>query len=202
MKRITTIILIVLATCFILNGCGTTRKLADIEEQKVSKIQVISTMGNPEYGADSKIFMDKSEIKDFVTTFNSGIIGEKVSDDDILIGFTSRYTFYNGDKIIAEFYFNANNTKVVALEKGYYFVDYGEKADSPYELYQDSKSTEIVVDLDGKEMDLIRYNGATYVKSEMSEDNLKWLEKYNSLTEDEKLAISFTPDLGEPFEPK
>lgn len=49
---------------------------------------------------------------------------------------------------------------------------------------------------------LMNCNDTIYVKSEMSADNFEWLEKYNSLTEDKKLAISFNSDLGKPFEPK
>ena len=55
------------------------------------------------------------------------------------------------------------------------------------------------MDIDGKEIDLIRYNGKTYVKSKLTAENLEWLEAYNGLTDDEKMATSFTQDLGKPF---
>ena len=201
MRKIISIILIIVCTLSI-SACTTkTRPLADLDYNSINKVQVISAMGNPAYGADSKIIVAKQEVENFIITFNSGIVGEKIGDDDILIGFTSKYIFYNDNNEVAQFYFNANNTKVVALENVYYDVKYGKDIDSPYKLYKNSKSSEIVVDIDGKEMDLIRYNGETYVKSKLTLENIEWLEKYNSLTDDEKMTISFTPDLGEPFKP-
>ncbi len=41
---------------------------------------------------------------------------------------------------------------------------------------------------------LIEFNGITKMKSELSEDTLKWLDWYQSLPEDERDALSFIPN--------
>ncbi|MEM1485055.1 hypothetical protein V6615_09260 [Oscillospiraceae bacterium PP1C4] len=199
MKRAFSLFLVFACIATLVACTKKTNRLADLDYDSINKIQIISSMGNPAFGADSKIITDEEEIKQFVTSFNSGIIGKKISSDDIAIGFSSRYIFSNNDKIIAEYCFNVNNTKIVEIGNDYYFVEYGDE-DSPYKLYVNSPSSEIVVDIDGKEMDLIRYNENTYVKSELPKETVEWLQYYNSLTEDEKMAISFSPDLGEPFD--
>ncbi|NBH73900.1 hypothetical protein D3Z51_18210 [Clostridiaceae bacterium] len=45
-----------------------------------------------------------------------------------------------------------------------------------------------------KEDLLVEFNGITKIKSELSEDTLKWLEWYQSLPEDERDALSFVPN--------
>lgn len=197
MKRTCSLIAVLVCIVTLVACTKKADSFADLDYNSINKIQVISSMGNPAYGADSKIITDENEIKNFVITFNGGVIGEKIPDDEVGIGFTSKYVFYNNDGIVAEYQFNANNTKVIALEEGYYTVDYGDEADSPYKLYKQSKSTEIVVGLDGNEMDLIRYNENTYVKSELSAETIEWLGWYNSLTDDEKSDVSDVPEFGD-----
>ena len=41
--------------------------------------------------------------------------------------------------------------------------------------------------------ELIEFNGITKMKSELSEDTIKWLEWYNTLSEDNQNALSFVP---------
>lgn len=198
MKKIVSLILVLTCVMALASCSNKSTHLTDLDYNSIDKIQVISSMGNPTYGADSKIITDGNEIKEFIKTFNSGVIGKKVNDDEIGVGFTSEYIFYNNEEKVNQVRFNANNTNVVALDSGCFFVEYGDMT-SPYKLYKNSKSSEIVVDIDGKEMDLIRYNEETYVKSKLTAENIEWLEMYNSLTDDEKDVISFVPDLGEPF---
>lgn len=42
--------------------------------------------------------------------------------------------------------------------------------------------------------DTVMYNGRKYYRSELSEETLKWLDRYNSLPEEERLATSFVPE--------
>lgn len=202
MKKI--IFLIVASCCLmlLLTACHTKNEsISDFQYEQIDKIQIISTMGNPEYGADSRVITDENEMKELIDTFNSGIIGKKLADTDIKIGFMSRYFFYHNGEVVVEYGFNANDTNTIWWNDAYRNISYGENAKTPFAIYQDSQSPKIVVDKDGQEMDLIRYNGDTFVKSNLSEETIEWLEMYNSLTEDEQLAISFSPDLGKAFKP-
>lgn len=39
----------------------------------------------------------------------------------------------------------------------------------------------------------VQFHGKTFNKSDLSTETLEWLEKYNALSEDEQLAISYIP---------
>ncbi|ONI42036.1 hypothetical protein AN639_02700 [Candidatus Epulonipiscium fishelsonii] len=171
--------------------------LASINKNEVSSIQIIGTMGNPMYGADSKIIVNREEIKNFVNTFNSGEIGKKVKDTDVMIGFLNKYIFFDGDKVIAEYKFNTNNTNILGIEDEFYYVKYDKNLELPNELYTKSKSPKIVVDINGTPMDLVRYNNKTYVKSDLPELTVEWMEWFNSLSIEEQAAITYVPNLGD-----
>ena len=174
-------------------------KLSDFEYSQIDKIQIITAMGNPAYGADSKVITNVKEINSFIDTFNSGVIGKEIAVCDTCD--SSRYVIYFNNEIIREIAFNGNNTNIIWWDDNFRNITYGEGLKTPFDLYNDSVSKIVVVNEEGKEMDLIRYNDNTYVKSKISEENLKWLEWYNSLPEEVQGTISFSPYLVEPIEP-
>ncbi|ONI46572.1 hypothetical protein AN640_00660 [Candidatus Epulonipiscium fishelsonii] len=191
------LISLVIFSILIIYFGGSDNKLANINKNEVSRIQVIGTMGNPMYGADSKIIVNREEIKNFVNTFNSGEIGKKVKEKDILIGFSNKYIFFDEDKVIAEYNFNVNNTNIIGIDGEFYYIKYDKKLELPNELYEKSKSQKIVVDSNGTPMDLVRYNNETYVKSELPEITVEWIEWFNSLSSSEQAVTSYVPNLGD-----
>lgn len=135
-------------------GCSEKQLMNEqIESNNINKIQVITAMGNPIYGADSKIIIDTNEIKLFVDTFNSATIGKKVNDDDIGVGSVSYYYFYSNDQLLAGFAFNVNDTNVIWYDNNYCYVNYDENLKTPFELYQNSNAEVIVVDENGNELE-------------------------------------------------
>lgn len=138
----------------VLTGCSEIQLVTEkLESSSIDKIQVITAIGNPMYGADSKIITDKAEIQLFIDTFNSGIIGRKVDDDDLGIGCVSYYDLYLKDKLVARFAFNVNNTNIIWRDNSYYYVIYDEDLKTPWQLYRSSNAETIVVDLEGNEME-------------------------------------------------
>lgn len=116
-----------------------------INEEEINKIQVVLAMGNPEYGAESKIITDKDEIKAIIHTFNSAYLKAKVKDDDIVVSNCSTYYFYNDDKVIKKIFFNGNDSQRVFKDLKVYYIDYKDKQ-KPIEIYKNSKAEEIIVD--------------------------------------------------------
>lgn len=47
--------------------------------------------------------------------------------------------------------------------------------------------------IETSDSDTITFHDKTFNKSDLSQENIEWLEKYNSLSEDEQLAISSIP---------
>lgn len=118
----------------------------------IDRIQIVTAMGNPEYGADSKTITDPEEIKSLIDTFNSAKLGKKVPEDDLGIGMPSKYSFYSDGKVIAKFQFNVNDTNVIWYNGDYHYVEYGKGLKTPYELYKNSTAEIVVVDEKGNEM--------------------------------------------------
>lgn len=154
MKKYIFSILCTIILIGLLVSCNNSSKdlLSDkMDADDIEKIQIVLAMGNPLYGADSKIIMDSSEISTLVDTFNNAVLGKKIKDDDLAIGFCSYYYFYNGDTLVNKFIFNSNNTNSVLIKRDYYEVTYPEK--TPYELYRSSTADTFVVDENLKEME-------------------------------------------------
>ena len=154
-------------------------------------------MGNPEYGADSKTITDCNEINEFIEVFNNGHLGGTISDDDIAIGGASTYSFYKDDEVIQTFSFNVNDTKIVWHDDKWRDVVYPENTLIPFDLYKQSQGEQNIVDLDENEMDLIRYFDDTYVKSELPQEVVEWLENYNKLSYEEQISISSAPNFDD-----
>ncbi|MEG1181623.1 MAG: hypothetical protein RSD39_06305, partial [Oscillospiraceae bacterium] len=158
MKKFISTVLMLCCFAVLFFACGSKKEsISNFKHEDVDKIQVINSMGNPAYGAESKIITDKKEVADFLDTFNGGILGQKAKDKDVKIGFSSRYLLYKDEKIIAEYFFNCNDTSLILLNDEYRKVTYANDAKTPLELYESSKSGKIVVDIAGQEMDLVRF---------------------------------------------
>ena len=124
-----------------------------LRADEIDKIQIALSMGNPAYGAESKIITDKNEIKELVTTINNATIMNKVNEDNRGIGFPTHYYFYNGETLIQHIIFNEIHTEIVLKDQYYYYVKYTGK--TPYELYESSKAEIIIVDLELNVMDKV-----------------------------------------------
>lgn len=142
----TGIIIALISIIFIFSGCNSTKAFLDtkIKSDDIDKIQIVLSMGNPKYGADSKIITDKDEIKKIVDAFNNAAIGKQVKDEDVQVAAAATYYFYNGSSLIHQFSFNGNDTERIWLDSKCYYIKYADS--SPYKLYQESKAKEIVVD--------------------------------------------------------
>ncbi|WP_350342970.1 hypothetical protein PRVXT_002239 [Proteinivorax tanatarense] len=153
MKKIsTTTVYMILLILLTFTGCSEKQLISEqFESSNINKVQVITAMGNPKYGADSKIITDTKEIELFVDTFNSGVIGDRV-DDNIADVAASSYRFYFNDGSYEVFTFNGNDTNIIWHDNNYYYVDYDENFKTPYDLYHYSNAEVIVVDKEGNEM--------------------------------------------------
>lgn len=154
MKRLTTIIFLLISTMIISTGCHSSKQLLDtkISYDNIDRIQVITAMGNPKYGAKSKTITDANEIKAFVNSFNDATIGKKVNDKDVNIAMPSYYYIYSKDILVAAFVFNGNDTNKVWYNENYYYIDYPESRKTPFELYNNSKADICIVDAKGNEI--------------------------------------------------
>jgi hypothetical protein len=152
-KRYIIFILIISLLMIILVGCSDKSLLKEqLVSSDIDKIQIVTAMGNPEYGADSKTITSPEEIKSLIDTFNSAKIGKKVQENDLGIGIPSQYSFYSDGEVIAKFEFNVNDTNVIWYNGNYYYVEYGKGLKTPYELYQNSTAEIVVVNENGDEM--------------------------------------------------
>ncbi len=153
MKRI-----ILFATIFfvlsMLLGCYSEKNLLSetLEVENIERIKVVLAMGNPEYGADSKVITDESEIQEFLNAFNGASIGKRVKKVDEVVSDTSKYFFYGDDgSLLLVFYFNGNDSERIWYNSNWHYVSYPDK--KPFELYKDSQAETIVVDEDLNIMD-------------------------------------------------
>lgn len=138
--------IVLLIAIFMLWGCGSAKALlADkINAAEIDRIQIVLSMGNPVYGAASKIITNRKEIQKMVEAFNHATRGKVVKEGDIGIAFPSSYLFSRDGVVRYEFSFNGNDTQRIWLDGQYYSVEYAD--DTPFELYQASGAEEIIVD--------------------------------------------------------
>jgi len=95
------VLVFILFIVLLLSGCRSQASILDnhINPDDVSQIQAVLAMGNPEYGARSKIITDRNEIESIVNAFNEVTIGDEVNDDDFHVALPSRYNFFTGETI-------------------------------------------------------------------------------------------------------
>ena len=131
--------------CIII-GCSASKPLLlnKIDTKHIDKIQIVMAMGNPKYGAESRIISNQNEIRLLVGAFNNAIIGKKVKDNDIAISDTSKYIFYHDNNIVQQFFFNGNDSERIWHNSDWYFIKYTDM--SPYNIYKDSVENVIIVD--------------------------------------------------------
>jgi hypothetical protein len=110
----------------------------------INRIQFVQAMGNPAYGANSKIITEQSEIAGFIGAFNGAVVGDEVRREDVGIGSPSTIILFGGDTIVHQFFFNVNDTDRVFLNSRFYYVKYPDL--TPFELYLESSAEVIVVD--------------------------------------------------------
>jgi len=131
-------------------GCSSSNLLLDhnIDPNDIDKIQFVQAMGNPAYGAYSKIITEQSEIARFVDAFNGAVVGDEVMQEP---GFHSTIIFFSQNTIAYQFFFNVNYTEAVFINSGLYLVQYPDL--TPFELYLESRAEVIVVDENLVEME-------------------------------------------------
>lgn len=155
MKKYIVIIISLLLPALIA-GCSRSDKTimkTPLNPSEIDKVVVITSMGNPKYGADSKTITDSEEIYLFVESFNSARLDGKVESDDVGVAMPSHYYFYSGNELISEFSFNGNNSNIIWLDDNYYYIEYDDNLNSPYELYQNSTAKIMLVDEKGNVID-------------------------------------------------
>jgi len=131
-----------------LAGCSSSTPLLDspINPDEITRIQFAQAMGNPTYGADSKIITERGEIETLVAAFNGAVVGGEAAWENLGIGFHSTIVFFSGDAIAHQFFFNVNNTEAVLIDSRFHYVEY--PGMTPFELYLQSRAEVIVVDED------------------------------------------------------
>ena len=140
------LIAFVFGVLLMLAGCNSSNSLLDstIDPNDIDRVQFVQAMGNPAYGADSKIITERSEITRFVEAFNGAVVGDEVSQEDLGTGFPYTILFFSGDTIAHQFFFHVNNTEWVFLNSSFYYVEYPNL--TPFQLYLMSNARVIVVD--------------------------------------------------------
>lgn len=138
---------------FVLSGCGQKELLEEkIGKGVVDKIVVTLAMGNPAYGADCRVITDAEEIEAFLAAFNEAKVGKRVPAGEEWVADYSSYALYCGEELLVEICCNGNDSERVWDGEGFRYVSYGEQP-LPFTLYESSAAEEIVVDIDGNEME-------------------------------------------------
>lgn len=140
------ILLVLVAT-----GCSRDLLSEPLDAGEIDQIQVVLAMGNPEYGADSKIITDRGEIEGLVNAFNGATLGDRVQDRDLGVAGASRYYLYSEGSLVREFVFNANDSERIWYNSKWHYISYPDE--KPYDLYRASEADVIVVDEDLNEME-------------------------------------------------
>lgn len=136
-----------------LSGCGQAELFPEkLDEGAVDKIVVTLAMGNPAYGADCRVITDAEEIEAFLAAFNEAKVGKKVPEGEQWVAESSSYALYSGEELLAEIRCNGNDSERVWVDGGFRNVSYGGQS-PPFALYESSAAEEIVVDVDGNEME-------------------------------------------------
>ena len=162
---------------------------------EIDTIQVVLISGKPTYETVNKIITDENEISAFVNAFETATINKDIQID-VSNSIKSYYRLYADEELVKQYAFSENNINAMWTGQEFEFIEYSDE--TPYELYQNSKSPEIItIDVDGKETVIVYYTDKRYVKSELPEETIEWLEWFNNLDKDEQLTISFVPDFGD-----
>ncbi len=133
---------VVVVMAFVL-GCSGVMKplLADLG---IDRVQVALAGGAPEYGRESKMITDEKEIAGMVGAFDDMKIGDVVPEQELTVSDASEYLFYSGDKLVARYTFNGNDSTRIWSDGDYRYAAYA--GDTPYSLYQNSVAQTVHVD--------------------------------------------------------
>lgn len=144
-------LMLALVCVIVLASCNNNEdSIANFKEDEIEKIVITLAMGNTEYGADSKIITDKTEIAQMIEVFNSAVLGSIVGEENLGVGATSTYAFYDDEKCLKAFEFNVNDSEILFWGEDPREVIYTDKL--PYHLYNESNAETITVDLQGNEL--------------------------------------------------
>lgn len=154
----------------------------------IDTIVITKAMGNPLYGAERRTITDSDTVAAFVASAQNAMVTDVATPN---IAMSSSIYFYDGETLVRGFSFNANDTTKVWVEAAYedmmdgywgdfYAVDYGASPDL-YTLSQSAAATVDVVDYMDQPMNLVRYDGVTYIRSSVDAETLAWLDWYNGL---------------------
>lgn len=150
MKEVKGIFVVCIAffAVLVLSACAeSSRFLSEpMNAAQVSAVHITMAMGNPAYGADSKIITDREEIRELVELFNSAVVTAKVEDENLADAMSSTYIFLSGKEKVGHFVFNGDNTKVAIYKKVFHHIEYPDRSATPLELYQKSKAKNMAVD--------------------------------------------------------
>lgn len=152
MKRILSFAMII-CSMFSLAGCQRAQTVAQAYNiSGVTKIQFVEAMGNPAYGADTKIITDDAEIKEFESAIEKATIGKKIKESDLGVAEASSCYFYRDDEVVSILTFNGNDTTALFCEDGFYRLKYESESKTIFDLYNESEATIFVVDDNLNEM--------------------------------------------------
>ncbi|MGI6361075.1 MAG: hypothetical protein ACOX05_02060 [Bacillota bacterium] len=149
-KSLPLVVLVVLLLIVLLLGSACDRREGmllsqELKEKDVAQVQVVLAPGNPLYGSDSKIITDEAELAAMIEAFNGAQIEKEIPQNELLVGFSSVYYFFDAeDEIIASFTCSVNDSERVYQGDKCYHIIY--PAATPFEIYQASQAEIIVVD--------------------------------------------------------
>ncbi len=148
MKKIISFAL--LFVCLLMGCASTPSNLPQLSYDMVDSIQIISAMGNPALGAESKTITDPDTLHAFVDSFNRATIGDKIPEDEVGVAMTSKYIFFKDGEAVQTISCNGNDCERLARQDGYYVLHYADDTTLPWTLYQIAPVDIVLVDLAGK----------------------------------------------------
>ena len=137
-------ILIVIAV-FVLVFSGT--KLffkANSFKGEIDKIEIFIIDEKTKGNLKSKTIEDTGEIALFIKALNSAKVSKKVKNEDIDMGKTSKYLFYEDEDLIKTLVFSDKTSEKIINKDKIYKVKYKEK--NLFNLYKNSKATELEIE--------------------------------------------------------
>lgn len=159
--------------------------VTDKDLESVSHIEVMSG------STGQKIVVKDADSVQKVMDDIESLSYEKKGSSDGYVGYAYSIRFYNENYDELEMiYITEENGHQISYDGYFYLVeaDLNINVDYLEELLVDAPPAEPEVP-----EETISFHDKTFNKSDLSEETIEWLEKYNSLSEEEQLAISGIP---------